>query len=61
MGPMVSAAQRDSVQRYIDGAKVAFTGSCPDGDGFWLPPTVVESTSTRRRCGARRCSARSWR
>jgi betaine-aldehyde dehydrogenase len=46
MGPMVSAAQRDSVQRYIDGANVAFTGSSPDGDGFWLPPTVVESTST---------------
>ena len=46
MGPMVSAAQRDSVQRYIDGATVAFTGSAPDGDGFWLPPTVVESTST---------------
>ncbi len=46
MGPMVSAAQRASVQRYIDGASVAFTGSCPDGDGFWLPPTVVESTST---------------
>jgi betaine-aldehyde dehydrogenase len=34
------------VQRYIDGANVAFTGSAPDGDGFWLPPTVVESTST---------------
>ncbi len=46
MGPMVSAAQRDSVQRYIDGATVAFTGSAPDGDGYWLPPTVVESTST---------------
>jgi len=46
MGPMVSAAQRDSVQRYIDGADVAFTGSRPDGDGFWLPPTVVESRST---------------
>jgi len=46
MGPMVSAAQRDSVQRYIDGANVAFTGPRPDGDGFWLPPTVVESTST---------------
>ncbi|MCW2761911.1 MAG: aldehyde dehydrogenase [Marmoricola sp.] len=46
MGPMVSAAQRDSVQRYIDGANVAFTGSRPEGDGFWLPPTVVESTST---------------
>ena len=46
MGPMVSAGQRDSVQHYIDGASVAFTGSCPDGDGFWLPPTVVESAST---------------
>ena len=46
MGPMVSAAQRDSVQRYIDGATVAFTGSRPEGDGFWLAPTVVESTST---------------
>jgi acyl-CoA reductase-like NAD-dependent aldehyde dehydrogenase len=46
MGPMVSAAQRDSVQRYIDGADVAFTGTRPDGDGFWLPPTVVESRST---------------
>ena len=47
MGPMVSAGQRDSVQRYIDGARVAFTGSRPDGEGFWLPPTVVESTSTQ--------------
>ena len=46
MGPMVSAGQRDSVQRYIDGADVAFTGSRPEGDGFWLPPTVVESKST---------------
>jgi acyl-CoA reductase-like NAD-dependent aldehyde dehydrogenase len=46
MGPMVSAVQRDSVQRYIDGADIAFTGSRPEGDGFWLPPTVVESKST---------------
>ncbi len=47
MGPMVSAAQRDSVQRYLDGASIAFTGSCPSDDGFWLPPTVIESTSTQ--------------
>ena len=46
MGPMVSAGQRDAVQRYIDGATVAFSGSRPDGDGYWLAPTVVESTST---------------
>ncbi len=46
MGPLVSARQRDSVRAYIDGAKVAFQGPAPEGDGFWLPPTVVESAST---------------
>ncbi|HET9999065.1 MAG TPA: aldehyde dehydrogenase family protein [Nocardioides sp.] len=46
MGPLVSARQRDSVQAYIDGATVAFQGDAPAGDGYWLPPTVVESTST---------------
>jgi acyl-CoA reductase-like NAD-dependent aldehyde dehydrogenase len=46
MGPMVSARQRDSVQAYIDGASVAFQGSAPGGDGYWLAPTVVESAST---------------
>jgi betaine-aldehyde dehydrogenase len=43
MGPMVSAGQRDSVQRYIDAATVAFQGGTPGGDGYWLPATVVES------------------
>jgi betaine-aldehyde dehydrogenase len=46
MGPMVSARQRDSVQAYIDGATVAFQGTAPGGEGFWLPPTVVESKAT---------------
>ncbi len=45
MGPLVTAAHRDKVASYIAGATVAFTGSAPDGDGYWLPPTVVESTS----------------
>src|SRR3954467_12443423 len=31
MGPMVSAGQRDSVQRYVDSATVAFQGDVPDG------------------------------
>ena len=44
MGPMVSAGQRDSVQRYVDGTSVAFQGDAPGGDGFWLPAMVVEST-----------------
>jgi acyl-CoA reductase-like NAD-dependent aldehyde dehydrogenase len=46
MGPLVSSGQRESVQRYLDGATVAFAGSAPDGPGWWLPPTVVESRDT---------------
>ncbi|MGC4854262.1 aldehyde dehydrogenase family protein [Micromonospora sp. DT4] len=41
MGPLISAAQRDRVAGYVTGAKVAFTGSCPDGPGFWHAPTVL--------------------
>ncbi|MFE9919894.1 aldehyde dehydrogenase family protein [Micromonospora sp. NPDC005553] len=45
MGPLISAAQRDRVAGYLDGAKVAFTGSCPDGPGFWHAPTVLLADS----------------
>ena len=41
MGPLISAAQRDRVRDYLDGAEVAFAGTVPDADGFWVPPTVV--------------------
>jgi len=41
MGPLISATQRDRVTGYLDDADVAFTGSTPGGDGFWVPPTVV--------------------
>ena len=34
------------MQRYLDGASIAFTGSAPDGPGWWLPPAVVESRDT---------------
>ncbi len=43
MGPMVSAGQRDSVQRYVDATTIAFQGRTPGGDGFWLPAMVTES------------------
>jgi acyl-CoA reductase-like NAD-dependent aldehyde dehydrogenase len=49
MGPLVSAGQRDSVEGYIQDAIVAFSGSCPEGPGWWVPPTVVESRSTEDR------------
>ncbi|MDZ5442607.1 aldehyde dehydrogenase family protein [Micromonospora sp. 4G57] len=45
MGPLISAAHRDRVGGYVDGAKVAFTGSCPDGPGFWYAPTVLLADS----------------
>ncbi|RJO75073.1 aldehyde dehydrogenase [Nocardia panacis] len=42
MGPLISAAHRAKVAGYIEPAtKVAFTGACPEGPGFWYPPTVV--------------------
>lgn len=42
MGPMISAGQKASVQGFLDGSDpVAIQGSCPDGPGYWLPPTVL--------------------
>ncbi|MEU1971997.1 aldehyde dehydrogenase family protein [Microbacterium sp. NPDC019599] len=41
MGPLISAAHRSAVEGFLDGADVAFRGSAPAGDGFWLAPTVV--------------------
>lgn len=51
MGPLVSAAHRDSVASFlIDDARVAFRGSAPTGPGFWLPPTVLLPDSRTDRC-----------
>ncbi|WP_109509446.1 aldehyde dehydrogenase family protein [Nocardioides speluncae] len=49
MGPLISAQQRASVLGYLDDAKVAFAGSAPGGDGFWVPPTVVLSDDPAER------------
>lgn len=45
MGPLISAAHRDRVAGYVDGATVAFTGTRPDGPGFWHAPTVLLADS----------------
>jgi len=45
MGPLISASQRDTVASYVDGAEVAFRGTCPSGKGFWYPPTVLLARS----------------
>ncbi len=49
MGPLISAAHRGTVASYVEGADVAFTGSAPDGDGWWFPPTVLLASSTQDR------------
>ncbi|MBF4568032.1 aldehyde dehydrogenase [Plantibacter sp. VKM Ac-2880] len=42
MGPLVSAPHLASVRSYVpDDAPVAFTGSAPDGPGYWFAPTVL--------------------
>jgi acyl-CoA reductase-like NAD-dependent aldehyde dehydrogenase len=42
MGPLISAQHRQRVASFVpDEAAVAFRGSCPDGPGFWYPPTVL--------------------
>ena len=46
MGPLISADHRDSVAAYVDAGEVAFTGSAPDGPGFWFPPTVLTPATT---------------
>ena len=57
MGPLISAEHRDRVAAYVpaqspgqagegNGATVAFRGSCPDGPGFWFPPTVLLPASS---------------
>ncbi|SDD71019.1 aldehyde dehydrogenase family protein [Actinokineospora iranica] len=49
MGPLISAAHRDRVASYIDGAPVAFRGGAPEGPGFWFPPTVLGPVATDHR------------
>ena len=49
MGPLISAEQRSTVQSFIDEVDVAFTGSAPDGRGFWFAPTVVLADSVDQR------------
>jgi betaine-aldehyde dehydrogenase len=42
MGPLISAAQRESVSSFLGGeAPIAFRGNAPDGAGFWFAPTVM--------------------
>ncbi len=46
MGPLISSDHRESVAGFIeDESRIAFQGDCPDGPGFWFPPTVLAPMS----------------
>ena len=50
MGPLITSAHRETVAAYVpEGAPVAFRGTCPDGPGFWYPPTVLAPVSAADR------------
>ena len=50
MGPLISAAQRETVGSFLDGsAPLAFAGSAPDGPGYWFAPTVLAPVSPHAR------------
>ena len=49
MGPLITAAQRDSVASYVDEKNVAFRGSAPEGPGYWFAPTVLETPDRTNR------------
>jgi acyl-CoA reductase-like NAD-dependent aldehyde dehydrogenase len=42
MGPLISAAHRETVAGFVDGEPL-FRGDAPDGPGFWYPCTLVEA------------------
>lgn len=50
MGPLVSKKHFDSVSEYLDGTEVLFTGSAPQGPGYFMAPTVLMAKSENDRC-----------
>jgi acyl-CoA reductase-like NAD-dependent aldehyde dehydrogenase len=47
MGPLISAAHRETVSGFVDGTAL-FRGDVPAGKGYWYPCTVVEATNDDR-------------
>ncbi|HET6561182.1 MAG TPA: aldehyde dehydrogenase family protein [Marmoricola sp.] len=46
MGPLISARQKETVTGYLKNVEVAFAGTAPESEGFWVPPTVVLTEDT---------------
>ena len=47
MGPLISAAHRETVASFVEGEPL-FQGDSPTGPGFWFPCTLVEAANGDR-------------
>ena len=47
MGPLISAAHRETVSSFVEGEPL-FRGDVPEGPGFWFPCTLVEASNDDR-------------
>jgi acyl-CoA reductase-like NAD-dependent aldehyde dehydrogenase len=47
MGPLISAAHRETVASFVEGVPL-FQGEAPEGRGFWYPATIVEASTGDR-------------
>ncbi|MGW3348639.1 aldehyde dehydrogenase family protein [Nonomuraea rubra] len=47
MGPLISAGHLERVRGFVDGTP-HLQGSCPEGKGYWFPPTVLTPEVTDR-------------
>ena len=47
MGPLISAAHRETVSSFVEGEPL-YRGEIPDGPGYWFPCTIVEATNSDR-------------
>ena len=47
MGPLISAAHRETVSSFVEGEPL-YRGETPDGPGFWFPCTIVEAQNDDR-------------
>jgi acyl-CoA reductase-like NAD-dependent aldehyde dehydrogenase len=47
MGPLISAAHRETVSSFVDG-EPTLRGDVPDGPGYWYPCTIVEASNDDR-------------
>ena len=46
MGPLISSGHRESVSGFVTDESTVFArGSCPEGEGFWYPPTILAPVS----------------